>query len=254
MTVLVLGGAGFIGRAVVRALCAEHESVRVLDRHGAPADGLDAGVERWCAADLADGEALREMLAGCDAVVHLAAGASPARSEGAWASDAASQVLPAIGLLEAMHACGVRRLVFVSSGGTVTDVPPREPIREDHLSRLCRPTAGQSDGRAMPRIPATSGPARAGRCACPTRGEGQAGNRGQGVIATFVADALAGRPLRVLGDGSAVRDYVHVADVAAAVLAALHYRGEHRVFNVGSGIGHSIDEVVTALERALGTR
>jgi UDP-glucose 4-epimerase len=85
-------------------------------------------------------------------------------------------------------------------------------------------------------------------------GEGQAGNRGQGVIATFVADALAGRPLRVLGDGSAVRDYVHVADVAAAVLAALHYRGEHRVFNVGSGIGHSIDEVVAALERALGTR
>ena len=134
MTVLVLGGAGFIGRAVVRALCAEHESVRVLDRHGAPADGLDAGVERWCAADLADGEALREMLAGCDAVVHLAAGASPARSEGAWASDAASQVLPAIALLEAMHACCVRRLVFVSSGGTVYGRTTREPIREDHAT------------------------------------------------------------------------------------------------------------------------
>jgi UDP-glucose 4-epimerase len=256
MTVLVLGGAGFIGRAVVRALCAEHQSVRVLDRHGAPADGLGAGVERWCAADLADGEALREMLAGCDAVVHLAAGASPARSEGAWASDAASQVLPAIALLEAMHACCVRRLVFVSSGGTVYGRTTREPIREDHATA---PMSAYGLGKLMVE-----------QCLAFQRrlarlepvvlrvsnayGEGQAGNRGQGVIATFVADALAGRPLRVLGDGSAVRDYVHVADVAAAVLAALHYRGEHRVFNVGSGIGHSIDEVVAALERALGTR
>lgn len=256
MTVLVLGGAGFVGRAVVRALCAEHEPVRVLDRHGVPPGGPDAGVERWCVADLSDGEALREALTGCDAVVHLAAGALPARSEGAWASDAASQVLPAIELLEAMHACGVRRLVFVSSGGTVYGRTAREPIREDHptapmsaygLGKLmveqCLAFQRRLD-RLEPVVLRVSN----------AYGEGQKGNRGQGVIATFVADALADRPLRVLGDGSTVRDYVHVADVAAAVLAALRYRGAHGMFNIGSGIGRSIDEVVAALERALGSR
>lgn len=69
--------------------------------------------------ELEDAGALRELLAGCDAVVHLAAGAVPARSELTWMSSAASQVLPAIALLEAMHASGVRRLVFLSSGGSV---------------------------------------------------------------------------------------------------------------------------------------
>ena len=56
-----------------------------------------------------------------------------------------------------------------------------------------------------------------------------------------------------MGDGSTVRDYVHVADVAAAVLGALRYRGAHGVFNVGSGVGHSIVGLIAALERALRT-
>lgn len=256
MTVLVLGGAGFIGRAVVRALCAERETVRVLDRHGPRAGEANPGIERWRVSDLSDVGALREMIAGCDAVIHLAAGALPVRSESDWASDAASQVLPAIGLVEAMHACAVRRLVFLSSGGTVYGRTAHEPIREDH------PTAPMSVyglGKLMVE-----------QCLAFQRrldrlepvvlrvanvyGEGQAGGRGQGVVASFVDEALAGRPLRVMGDGSTVRDYVHVADVAAAVLAALRYRGAHGVFNVGSGVGHPIVGLIAALERALRTR
>jgi len=256
MTVLVLGGAGFIGRAVVRALCAEHEDVRVLDRHGPPGGGPDAGIERWHEGELEDGVALRGLLAGCDAVVHLAAGAVPARSEGAWASDAASQVLPAIALLEAMHASGVRRLVFVSSGGTVYGRTAREPVREDRAAEpvsahgLSKLMVEQCIGlqRRLGRVDPVV--LRVGNA----YGEGQDGARGQGVIAAFVADALAGRPLRVMGDGSTVRDYVHVDDVAAAVLAALRYRGAQDTFNVGSGVGRSIDEVVAALERSLGAR
>ena len=64
MTVLVLGGAGFIARVVIRALRAEHHTVRVLDRHGPPGDGLGAGIERWHEGELEDGGALRELLAG----------------------------------------------------------------------------------------------------------------------------------------------------------------------------------------------
>jgi len=256
MTVLVLGGAGFIGRSVVRALRAEHDSVRVLDRHGPLDGGREAGVERWHVGELEDAGALRELLAGCDAVVHLAAGAVPARSEGAWMSDAASQVLPAIALLEAMHASGVRRLVFLSSGGSVYGRTTREPVREDHAAEpvsaygLSKLLVEQCIGlqRRLRRVDPVV--LRVGNA----YGEGQDGARGQGVVASFVADALAGRPLRVMGDGSTVRDYVHVDDVAAAVLAALRYRGAQDTFNVGSGVGRSIDEVVAALERALGTR
>jgi UDP-glucose 4-epimerase len=250
MTVLVLGGAGFIGRAVVRALCAEGETVRVLDRHGPRAGEANPRVERWRVADLSDAGALREMLAGCDAVIHLAAGALPARSESGWASDAASQVLPAIGLVEAMHACGVRRLVFLSSGGTVYGRTAHEPIREDHPTApmsvygLGKLMVEQCLDRLEPVVLRVAN----------VYGEGQAGGRGQGVVASFVDEALAGRPLRVMGDGSTVRDYVHVADVATAVLAVLRYRGAHGVFNIGSGIGHSITALIAALERALGAR
>jgi UDP-glucose 4-epimerase len=80
----------------------------------------------------------------------------------------------------------------------------------------------------------------------------QAPQRSQGVIAALVGRALAGQMIEIWGDGTVVRDFLHIDDVVSAVFAVLAYDGPHRIFNVGSGVGRSVNDIVTDLELLLG--
>jgi UDP-glucose 4-epimerase len=80
----------------------------------------------------------------------------------------------------------------------------------------------------------------------------QDAHRRQGVVAALVHKALLGEPLEIWGDGSVVRDFVHVQDVVEAMIAVLHYEGPARVFNIGSGVGRSVAGIVADLEQLLG--
>ena len=84
-------------------------------------------------------------------------------------------------------------------------------------------------------------------------GDRQKSDRGQGVVATFAKNALDRKPLEIWGDGTAVRDYVHVRDVARAfVMAASFAHLPYRVFNIGSGAGNDLLAVIREIENALG--
>ena len=74
----------------------------------------------------------------------------------------------------------------------------------------------------------------------------------QGAVAAFFSKAMNGEPVEIWGDGSVVRDYIHVSDVAEAFARAVNYDGERSVFNIGTGIGTSLNELVDLIERALG--
>jgi UDP-glucose 4-epimerase len=193
-----------------------------------------------------DGLALQQAIEGADLVFHLASGSLPLSSNRDPQADVQVNLLGALKVLEAARLAQVQRLVMVSSGGTVYGVPQQVPIPETHptdptcsygISKLAiekyvalyRQLHGL-DGLVL-------------RLANPYAT--------QGVVPVFLGKALRGEPLQIWGDGSTVRDFLYISDVVAALLATANYQGEERLFNVGSGEGLSLNQLVTLLEGEL---
>ena len=83
-------------------------------------------------------------------------------------------------------------------------------------------------------------------------GPGQEANRAQGVAGTFLYRVAQGLAIEVWGDGSVVRDYLYIGDAVSALRRTAEYGGGERIFNIGSGTGHSVNEILTAVEAAAG--
>ena len=268
MKVLVTGGAGYIGSHAVRELRDAGHAVTVLDdlsyghREAVPRDvPLVEG-------DLADGGALRRGLDGADAVIHFAGLLSVAESVRDPASYYRVNVVKGLALLDAMTAAGVRRIVF-SSTCAVYGVPVRVPIDEDHPQDPINSYGATK--RAFER--ALVDFARAGLLrAVALRYFNAAGCHPDGSLGEdhdpevhlipLAVDAALGRGagLTIHGDdydtpdGTCIRDYIHVQDLARAHVAALSLEGgdPFQAFNLGTGRGRSVREVVTAVERVTG--
>jgi UDP-glucose 4-epimerase len=161
--------------------------------------------------------------------------------------------LASVQLLELCRAAQVRRVVFISSGGTVYGIPqtvpipetaPTEPISAYGINKL----TVEKYLQLYHHLHGLSGISL--RVANPF-GPFQSPYRRQGVVAALIETFLAGRPLEIWGDGRIVRDFIFVGDVAQAILRAALYQGPHRVMNIGSGVGRSVLEVADAIASAL---
>jgi UDP-glucose-4-epimerase GalE len=266
--VLVTGGAGYIGSHAVRELRDAGHAVTVLDNLSYGHREAVPGDVPLIDADLADAGALRRGLEGADAVIHFAGLLSVAESVRDPASYYRVNVVKGLALLDAMTAAGVRRIVF-SSTCAVYGVPVRVPIDEDHPQDPINSYGATK--RAFER--ALIDFARAGLLrAVALRYFNAAGCHPDGslgedhdpevhLIPLAVDAALDRGPgLRIHGDdydtpdGTCVRDYIHVQDLARAHVAALSLEGgdSFQAFNLGTGRGRSVREVVTAVERVTG--
>jgi UDP-glucose 4-epimerase len=205
---------------------------------------------------MADEGLVRRATEGVHLVFHLACTTLPATSNSDLRTDLSSNVLPTLGLLEAARASGVRRLVFISSGGTVYGLQHQASIAETHETD---PICGYGIHKLAIekylflyryqygldyRILRLSNP----------YGAGQVCDRPQGVIGRFLYQALHDRPLEVWGAGTTVRDYLYIDDAVAALTAAATHCGPSRLFNVGSGRGHSLLDIIQVIETVLGHR
>jgi UDP-glucose 4-epimerase len=254
---LVTGGGGFIGRELVRALLERGHGVRVVNRSPPAGCGL-ANLLRaeWRIADLCD-EAFdwAFLLAGCSVVYHLAWTSLPASSNTAPARDLSENLLAGLRLLEAARVAGRPRIVFISSGGTVYGRARCLPIGEDHPTRpLCAYGISKlAMENYLTLYRELHGVESVVLRVANAFGPGQDPSRQQGAVAAFLRRAMAGLPLCIWGDGEVVRDYVHVSDVVAALIrageAALPANREDPVYNIGSGKGRSLNEVVAAIRK-----
>ena len=253
MRVVIVGGAGFLGCAIGTRLAAAGHAVRVLDTAGrlAAQSGRLGGFE--CAPfDFSSGKDSSDLLAGAGALVHLGCTTNPAQSMLDMAHDAESNIGPSLRLFDSAARAGVRRVVFSSSGGTVYGAPRQLPVREDHapapLSAYGVSKWAIEGYLAIdPRLEGVS--LRIANPYGPQQLEGAA----VGVIARYVAQLARGERLQVWGDGSVVRDYIAVEDVADAFLAAVESPAmPERVYNIGSGTGLSLREVIDAVFAACG--
>ena len=268
MTVLVTGAAGYIGSVVAERLIEHGHAVAALDdlsqghRAAVPAGaGFFEG-------DLRDRGRLAEVMSAVrpDAVVHLAAEALVGESVTNPAKFFAVNVTGGLNLLDAMHAAGVRRLVF-SSTAAVYGEPEKTPIREDAPQRPVNAYGASKLAfeQALPWYAAAYGLRHVSLRyfnAC-----GATAERGEHhvpethLIAILLEVALGLRSgIHIFGsdydtpDGTCIRDYVHVADIADAHVLALDRMEtiESRAFNLGNGTGFSNREVVEAARRVTG--
>ncbi len=265
MRVLVTGGAGYIGSVVAKRLLEHGEEVAVLDDLSTGhADAVPEGAELH----LGRVHDAGSVLAGCrfDAAVHLAAASLVAESIADPAKYEENNVVGSRRLLEALGGLGVGVLVF-SSTAAVYGEPESVPIEEDAPTRPVNPYGASK--LAVDEMLAAEAE-RSGLAAVSLRyfnvagayaGLGERHHPETHLVPIALEVALGLRPsLVVYGDdyptpdGTCVRDYIHVADIAEAHLAALAHAeaGRHRVYNLGNGTGFSVLEVIAAVERVTG--
>lgn len=254
--VAVLGGCGFMGSHVCRALVAGGARVRVFDMVYAGRKlirDIEPEVEVF-EGDIARSDDVLSALEGVETIIHLVHTTVPGSSMNDPAYDVESNVVSSARWLPRLGETGVRRIVFVSSGGTVYGPPRSVPINEGH------PTDPISSYGITKLMIEKYVAMYASMCGVghvilrPSNvyGEGQRLHIGQGVIGVLADRALRGEPLEVWGTGESLRDYLYVGDFVEAVTRVLDYGGPHGVFNVSSGCGHSVRDIIETLGRALG--
>jgi UDP-glucose 4-epimerase len=256
MRILVTGGAGFIGSAVVDAyLAAGHEVAVVDDLTTGSVEHVD-GRARLYRIDVRDPQ-LDEVFADVrpEIVSHHAAQVSIRRSVEDPRADASVNVLGSLNVFEAARRHGARRLVYASTGGAVyRDEEPGVPAAE---SRPCRPRTPYAVAKCAVEQYLDYFSAAFGLQAIALRyanvyGPRQDPHGEAGVVAIFVHRILAGVAPTIFGDGEQMRDFVYVDDVAAANCAALGAPaspGEALVINVGTGVGTSVNTLWHTLAR-----
>lgn len=256
MHVLVTGGAGFIGSHAVEALLARGDTVSVIDNldpyydPAAKRANLAACADRvrLIEGDLRDPRALGAALDGADAVLHMAARAGVRRSIAEPALYVDNNVRGMQVLLDAMHARGVRRLVYASSSsvyGARTDGPFREsdPVRAPESPYAATKMAGELLAHAASRTRGLS------VTCCRLFTVYGPRQRPEMAIHLFARRALAGEPIRRFGAGDSERDYTYVGDIVAGLLAALDRPEPFAVYNLGGSRPVTLNQLLDGIAR-----
>lgn len=246
--VLVVGAAGFIGQHLVRALVSGGAQVlaQVHQRQG----DFGPGVQTVTADTAAEA-----LLHGCDVVVWLASGTTPAGSASDPLLELSSNLGPLLKLLQALQTQPDCHLLHVSSGGTLygdVDQPASESLAAHPRSYYAAGKAAaehfieawcqQHSGMATVLRPSN------------VYGPGQTLHGGFGVIPAAMTCLRDGKPMTLWGDGKSLRDYLYIDDFIAACMAALQQPSPQdlRVFNVCSGQATSLKQLLTLIEQVAG--
>lgn len=258
MKCVILGGAGFIGLNLAEALLGAGHQVLSVDQ--------PAGSERfhrllpqhpslttmW--GDAWDECLLKAALAGCDVCFHLVSSTIPQTSNLAPRADVQTNLVGTLGLLDVCVQTRIKKLVYLSSGGTVYGVPRSVPIDEEHPTN---PTSSYGIVKL-----AVEKYLELYRCLHGLEysiirlsnpyGERQRTTGAQGAVAVFLGKAMRGERIEVWGDGNVCRDYVHISDVIACLLAVMNATDPRaRLLNVGSGTGHTINQLLEVIGESL---
>jgi UDP-glucose 4-epimerase len=260
---LILGGTGFIGRHVAVLLARAGYPVTITGRTppGFAFPGDCASRIRFRELDIA-APGWDDLVGPADVVHHYLWTGVPGREAANPADGLQANVGATIGLLEALkrRGTGLRgtcRLVFLSSGGTIYGRLHRIPADEDHpIAPITAYGAEKAAAELYLRLYQSlcDLDVRIARVAN-VYGAGQEPGRGLGAVTTFIGHALAGRKISIYGDGSVIRDYIHISDVASvlATLATIP-APKDQAFNIGNGAGASLNDIVTILEAQLGRK
>jgi len=256
MKIAIFGGGGFIGSAITDRLLRDKHAIRIFERPRVEPYRRFSGDEdvEWIAGDFMSVHDVDQTLDRVDVVLHLISTTLPRSSNDDMVYDVESNLVATLQLLGAMVAKRVHKIVFISSGGTVYGNPTYLPIDENHPTepRVSYGVTKLAIEKYLLLHQYVHGiKATILRVANPF-GQRQRVETAQGAVAAFLSKAMRGQPVEIWGDGTVTRDFIYVSDVADAFVRAVEYEGERSVFNIGTGIGTSLNELIDMVERVLG--
>jgi len=254
----ILGGLGFMGSHLSRALLHLEYRVRIFDKLYASNQligDIQSQVE-IVEGDYERPEDVLDVLADAEVCYHLIHTTVPGSSMQDPIYDVQSNILSSVRWMSQLNRTSLKKLIYISSGGTVYGIPQTNPIDEDHpthpissygITKLCieKYLALYANLHGIDY-----------RIARPSNvyGEGQRLNIHQGVVGVFVDKVFHGEPIEVWGEGKVRRDYLHITDLISALLAFLNHRGPGRIFNISSEQGHSLLEIIQMIEKLSGKK
>ena len=258
MKVVVLGGGGFIGSAVSDRLILDGHTIRIFERpRVAPYREFKTSEPvEWTTGDMLSPHDLALAIDGMDGVIHLVSSTLPKNSNQDAIFDVQSNLVATLQLLNAMVSGKVRRIVFISSGGTVYGIPKYLPIDEKHPTTplVSYGIIKLTIEKYLLLYERMHGIRTTILRVSNAYGERQRVETAQGAVNVFLHRVLQGQSIEIWGDGSATRDFIHVRDVAEGFAKALRYEGGESIMNISSGVGVSLNQLVDLLEDSFGRK
>ena len=256
MNILLFGAAGFIGTNLALKL-SENSDDRItlvdVNKSYFHPDVQKQNNVSLVEAAIGEDTDFRQLFAGQDVVYHLVSTTVPTTSNQQVADELRANVVMTARLLDGCVACGVKKVIFISSGGTVYGKEACCPLKEDAPTNPISSYGIQKitiekllylyhymhglDYRVI-------------RLANPY-GPYQRPNGVLGAVTTFTYKALNREPIRVYGDGSVVRDFIYIDDAVRGILNIARKDAPYKTFNLGSGCGTSIRQVLAQIENTL---
>lgn len=253
---LVVGGNGFIGSHLSERLLREGYEVAVLDRFKSGVNNLweiSGQIEIFRGSYL-DQELLRTAMKGMDYVFHYASSTTPATSIADPDYEIESNLLGSVRLLQIARDEGVKKVIFPSSGGTIYGEPKRLPVREEDCALPSNPYAISKWAveRYLHHFHELYGLDYLILRYSNPYGERQSPYGMQGVIPIFLNRIKHNQRPVIYGDGSMVRDYIYITDIIDATSILFESVIKDKVFNVGSGTGVSLNEIIKTMYSIFG--
>ncbi len=251
MNTVILGASGFLGQSITSILAEENADLTLFDMHFTE---TQKEKYRCVVGDFSSPADLEPILTNeVDTVIHLISTTVPATGDKYPGADVRGNLITTLDFLDLCVKNRIRRVIFASSGGTVYGSISRPAEESDPCNPICSyGIVKRAIEEYLALYHRLHGLEYSILRASNPYGTGQAVNKPQGVIGAFLCRILEEKPIEIWGDGSVVRDFIHIDDVAKAFAAVMKYRGPERIFNVGTGVGHSIKDVIGIIENVTG--
>jgi len=250
---LILGGGGFIGSHLAEKLLEKNYDVVIFDKLNFSRKNINHILDRIkvVEGDFNNEIDFKSALKDIDIAFHLVSSTLPANSNENPIYDVETNLVSTLRFLNEVFINNISKVIFISSGGTVYGIPERLPIKEYHPRKpIC------SYGIIKKTIEdylymfeklygldyyvfRLSNP----------YGERQNPFVAQGVIPVFLKKLIRGEQIEIWGDGNVERDYIYIKDVADALVKCLEVNPNERVFNLGSGKGYTLNDIIGIIEK-----
>lgn len=250
---LIFGGGGFIGSHICDGLLNNNYNVTIFDKQNFNRKNIEhnIGKVKIIEGDFNNEIDLHDSITDIDVIFHLISSTLPSTSNDNPVYDVETNLISTLKLLEITRKSKVKKIIFISSGGTVYGIPQKNLIKENHpLNPICSYGIVKKTIEDYLRmynylygidyyIFRLSNPF----------GERQNPFISQGAVAVFIWKIMNNKKIEIWGDGSTVRDYIYIKDVVRPIVKSLELnQNRYRVFNIGSGVGYTLNYLIKTIE------
>jgi UDP-glucose 4-epimerase len=256
-TYLLIGGNGFIGTNIIHKLLENKNQVYCIDLYDSNTKNINNKLFKSYIDDLTDTDLLKDLVNKSDIIIYLAS-TSNVRSSSNISLIELDNIEGFIKTIEIIKDYPSKKIIYASSGGTVYGEPDKIPVSEDHPLMPISPYGiGKICTESFLKYYCQKYEIKYVICRYSNPyGRYQSPLSGVGVINKILYDYHTGKKTRIIGNPEAsIRDYLYISDlVDATITVSENDSSDNKIFNVGSGIGHSLSEIIAEIELVVGDK